>query len=131
MRACRTRSSALRNGTMGWSLAGHACESGQNRPASATVFTPLRARSWAKSPSKEVAARFGMPRIDRDKVEGLREDRTRTLYVFDVRNPAEYQAGHFPGARSAPGGQLVQATDHYVGTLGARIVLGDDSRCAR
>ena len=31
-----------------------------------------------------------------------------------------------PGAISAPGGQLVQATDQYVGTLGARIVLVDD-----
>ena len=51
---------------------------------------------------------------------------TRTLYVFDVRDPAEYAAGHMPGAVSAPGGQLVQATDQYVGTLGARIVLVDD-----
>jgi hypothetical protein len=31
------------------------------------------------------------------------------------------------GAISAPGGQLVQATDQYVGTLGARIVLVDDA----
>ena len=30
-------------------------------------------------------------------------------------------------AVSAPGGQLVQATDQYVGTLGARIVLVDDA----
>jgi rhodanese-related sulfurtransferase len=44
-----------------------------------------------------------------------------------VRDPAEYAAGHFPGAISAPGGQLVQATDLYAGVLGARIVLSDDS----
>jgi rhodanese-related sulfurtransferase len=44
-----------------------------------------------------------------------------------VRDPAEYEAGHLPGAISAPGGQLVQATDQYVGTLGARIVLVDDA----
>jgi hypothetical protein len=31
------------------------------------------------------------------------------------------------GAISAPGGQLVQATDQYVGTLGARIVLIDNA----
>ena len=31
-----------------------------------------------------------------------------------------------PGAISAPGGQLVQATDQYAGTLGARIVLIDE-----
>ena len=39
----------------------------------------------------------------------------------------EYEAGHVAGALSAPGGQLVQATDQYVGTLGARIVLIDDA----
>ena len=47
--------------------------------------------------------------------------------MFDVRDPAEYAAGHVAGALSAPGGQLVQATDQYVGTLGARIVLVDDA----
>jgi rhodanese-related sulfurtransferase len=45
---------------------------------------------------------------------------------LDVRDPGEYAAGHVAGAVSAPGGQLVQATDLYVGTLGARIVLVDD-----
>jgi rhodanese-related sulfurtransferase len=43
-----------------------------------------------------------------------------------VRDQPEYVAGHVAGAVSAPGGQLVQATDHYVGTLGARVVLVDD-----
>jgi rhodanese-related sulfurtransferase len=43
-----------------------------------------------------------------------------------VRDPAEYKAGHLPGAVSAPGGQLVQATDMYAGVLGARIVVCDD-----
>src|SRR4029450_5728097 len=42
-------------------------------------------------------------------------------------DPAEYEAGHVAGALSAPGGQLVQATDQYVGTLGARIVLLGDA----
>ena len=55
-----------------------------------------------------------------------RKDDTRTTYVFDVREPAEYVAGHYPGAISAPGGQLVQATDLYAGVLGARIVVSDD-----
>ncbi len=114
---------ALRNGTMGWTLAGHQCESGQNRRVPNVSPAAL---SWAKSASEALAQRFGIPRIDREKLETLRGDHTRTLYLLDVRNPEEYEAGHFPGALSAPGGQLVQATDQYVGTLGARIVLSDD-----
>ena len=54
--------------------------------------------------------------------------RRRTLYLFDVRDPAEYAAGHVAGALSAPGGQLVQATDQYAGTLSARIVCVDDKQ---
>ena len=65
-------------------------------------------------------------RIDAKALESFRADTTRTLYVFDVRDPTEYAAGHLPGAVNAPGGQLVQATDQYAGTLGARIVLIDD-----
>ena len=41
--------------------------------------------------------------------------------------PPEYRAGHRPGSVSAPGGQLVQATDQWVGVRNARIVLVDDT----
>jgi rhodanese-related sulfurtransferase len=114
---------ALRNGTMGWTLAGHQCESGQHRRVPDVSSATLR---WARWAADQLARRFGVTRIDRGTVETIRADKTRTLYVFDVRNPEEYEAGHFPGALSAPGGQLVQATDQYVGTLGGRIVLSDE-----
>jgi rhodanese-related sulfurtransferase len=56
-----------------------------------------------------------------------RQEADRTLYLLDVRSPGEFAAGHLPGARSAPGGQLVQATDAYVATHHARLVLADDT----
>ena len=114
---------ALRNGTMGWSLAGLTCESGKARRAPEPSAPGL---AWAKTAAAEVARRCGVARIDGATLERLRADSERTLYLFDVRDPAEYAAGHMPGAVSAPGGQLVQATDQYVGTLHARIVLADD-----
>jgi rhodanese-related sulfurtransferase len=115
---------ALRNGTMGWSLAGFACDSGKNRRAPDVSPNTL---DWARTAALRVAQSCGVGRIDRTMLEAWRKDATRTLYLFDVRDPAEYSAGHVAGAVSAPGGQLVQATDHYVGTLGARIVLVDDA----
>ena len=115
---------ALRNGTMGWSLAGFQCESGKNRRAPVASAKTL---SWARPAAKNVAQNCGVKTIDRATFETLRADGARTLYLFDVRDPAEYAAGHVSGAISAPGGQLVQATDQYVGTLGARIVLVDDA----
>ena len=50
----------------------------------------------------------------------------RTAHLLDVRDPAEYAEGHLPASRSAPGGQLVQATDRWVAVRNARIVLVDD-----
>jgi rhodanese-related sulfurtransferase len=46
--------------------------------------------------------------------------------VFDVRTPEEYAAGHVPGMKNVPGGQLVQETDRHAATWGARVVLVDD-----
>jgi rhodanese-related sulfurtransferase len=115
---------ALRNGTMGWSLAGLTCEHGQTRRAPAA--SPA-ARAWATSVAEQVARRCGVTLIDRAGLaQWQAEQGERTLYLLDVRDPSEYAAGHVAGSISAPGGQLVQATDQYVGTLGARIVLIDD-----
>ena len=115
---------ALRNGTMGWSLAGFSCDSGKNHRAPNVSSKTL---GWAQTAAQQVAQTHGVARIDRAMLDDWRKDTTRTLYLFDVRDPTEYSAGHVAGAISAPGGQLVQATDQYVGTLGARIVLVDDA----
>ena len=114
---------ALRNGTMGWHLAGLACDSGKKARAPAVSGAGLQ---WAKSAAAAVARKFDVGHIDVTKLNEFSADPKRTTYIFDVRDPDEYASGHYPGAVSAPGGQLVQATDLYVGTLGARIVLSDD-----
>jgi rhodanese-related sulfurtransferase len=73
-----------------------------------------------------VAYRAGVKRLGAGELDALARDRLRTLYRFDVRTPEEYVAGHLPGFRSAPGGQLVQETDMAAPVRGARIVLADD-----
>ena len=114
---------ALRNGTMGYTLAGFAPDTGKNKRYAEPSAEGL---AWAKAAANRVGRKFGVMQINRQALDSFRSDVTRTLYVFDVRDPTEYAAGHLPGAVNAPGGQLVQATDQYVGTLGARIVLVDD-----
>jgi rhodanese-related sulfurtransferase len=117
------RVAALRNGTIGWKLAGQALESGQQRRAPApSTQAILEARRRAR----EVAYRSGVRHIGLTELARLSEDGTRTSYQFDVRTPEEYLAGHLPGFRSAPGGQLVQETDFFAPVRGARIVLSDD-----
>ena len=47
-------------------------------------------------------------------------------FLLDVRSPEEFESGHL-WIKSAPGGQLVQATDEYVGVRNSRLVLIDDT----
>ena len=114
---------ALRNGTIGWTLAGFELERKAVRR-----FSEVNEADRKKAAASALALLFraGVQRIDRQGLKALLDDSTRNTFVFDVRTPEEYTLGHLPGARSAPGGQLVQETDHHVGTRGARIVLYDD-----
>jgi rhodanese-related sulfurtransferase/predicted metal-dependent enzyme (double-stranded beta helix superfamily) len=113
---------ALKNGTMGWHLAGLALEHGNIRHAPAPGVEALER---SRAAAEKVAQRFGVIRIDSLEFEALKADATRTLYCFDVRSPEEYREGHRAGFASAPGGQLVQGTDLYAPVRNARIVLAD------
>jgi rhodanese-related sulfurtransferase len=116
---------ALRNGTMGWNLAGYMPDSGKDRRAPPVSHGAL---AWAKTAAEGVSRRLGIQSIDEAALARLRADADRTTYVFDVRDPPEYLAGHVAGALSAPGGQLVQATDQYAAVLHARVVVVDDKQ---
>jgi rhodanese-related sulfurtransferase len=111
---------ALRNGTMGWDLAGLTCEHGKT--ARFTPGTPKTA-DLAHQRASAFAAETGVHTIGPNQLAAFEADPSRTLYVLDVRDPPEYRAGHRAGSVNAPGGQLVQATDTWVGVRGARIVL--------
>ncbi len=114
---------ALKNGTMGWHLAGLELERGQARSAAAPSGAALEK---AKAAAARVAKRFGIRGISLSELKSFQDDKARTTYLFDVRAPEEYAAGHHAGSLSAPGGQLVQATDTYCAVHGARIALVDD-----
>ncbi len=115
---------ALRNGTMGWELAGLRCDRGRTEkfqpgtPKSAALALQ-RAQGFAEQSGVGVVGPLDLSRFE--------DDPDRTLYVLDVRDPVEFRAGHRPGSRNAPGGQLVQATDTWIGVRNARIVLVDDT----
>ena len=117
------RVAALKDGTMGWHLAGFELEH------AATRVAPLPGEAGmakALAAAERVAARFGVPTVRRSTVDEWRQAVGRTTYLLDVRTPGEYAEGHLPGFRNAPGGQLVQATDEYVAVRNARLVLADD-----
>ncbi|MRT51287.1 rhodanese homology domain-containing protein [Raoultella sp. RIT712] len=113
---------ALRNGTIGWTLAGLPLEHDQQRRyANETLASSARLQQ-----ANQLAQRAGVTFIDLPTLQRWQQQPDRTTYLFDVRSPQEYADGHLPGSLSAPGGQLVQETDHHASVRGARIVLLDD-----
>lgn len=117
---------ALRNGTIGWLLAGQTLDHGQQRRFQdrAARVSPAHLAA-AQAAAQRLADRAGALRLDAAGLAAWQADTTRTLYLWDVRTPEEYAAGHWPGFGSAPGGQLVQETDVCAAVRGARIVLCD------
>lgn len=111
---------ALRNGTIGWTLARHNLDHGADRRGAIGPFEggPANAR--------DVAYRAGVRHIGANEMSALAAQTHRTLYRFDVRDAEEYAAGHLPGFRHYPGGQLVQETDMAAPVRGACILLTDD-----
>ena len=113
---------ALRNGTIGWTLARQRLEHGQVRSYPAASE---HNRQRAAADARALADRAGVLRIDRAGLAALHADASRTNYFFDVRSPAEFRDGRLAHFRSAPGGQLVQETEQFAPVRGARIVLAD------
>ncbi len=110
---------ALRNGTIGWTLANQALEHGADRHGGVGPFEGANERA------RDVAYRAGARHLNPREAAALQADTKRTLYRFDVRSVEEYAAGHISGFRHYPGGQLVQEIDMAAPVRGARILLAD------
>src|SRR5450830_1261438 len=90
---------ALENGTQGWALAGLTLEHGSQRQ----VQGPVSADPAAQAAARRDADAAGAPHL----------------------SVAQYRAGTLDGARHAPGGQLLQATDQSVAVRRSRVLLLD------
>ena len=115
---------ALENGTQGWFLAGLSLEHGADRrygdtPVAGAQAAELEAR--ARTLARTHKAEF----VAAGEANAWLADTSRTTYLLDVRTPEEFAAHSVPGFAHAPGGQLIQATDQWVGARGARLVLAD------
>lgn len=114
---------ALRNGTMGWSLAGLSTEAGGQ-----VELVPAQAAA-AERFAPRIAAlreRCGVARIDAQQLRRWQKDPARTCYGFDVRTAQEYLEAHPEGFQHAPGGQFLQQIDEFATVRRARIVLASD-----
>ncbi len=120
---------ALENGTQGWYLSDLKLEHGSMRRYPERIDeSSLPA---LKTAAGRLMERFAIGSVTARQVEAWQKETNRTTYLCDVRTPEEFATGTVPGAVHAPGGQLIQATDQWVGVRNARIVLVDGGEGVR
>ena len=116
---------ALRNGTQGWRLAGFDLVHGAEPSPLPQPDPETLSAGYALAETLRDA--YALPSVGEAQARAWLADAGATTYLFDVRSAEEYAQGHVAGARSAPGGQLVQATDEQLAVRNARIVLACDN----
>ncbi|MEN9772824.1 MAG: hypothetical protein RJA58_1467 [Pseudomonadota bacterium] len=119
---------ALENGTQGWALADLDLEYGSRErypdDAQAACQQP-ETLARRRAAAQKMMDHHQVSWVSGDVLNEWRKDTTRTTYLCDVRTPEEFARGSYPGAVNAPGGQLIQATDQWIGVRCARIVIAD------
>lgn len=116
---------ALKNGTMGWQLAGLTLENGSTR-LSLPKPSPENAKR-AETTARGLADADGVRFVDVAALQSLwAKAQSQNVYSIDVRSREEYVDGHIPGFRWVPGGQAVQGTDSYVAVRDGTIVFTCD-----
>lgn len=113
---------ALKDGTMGWKLAGLSLAHGESTSAPEPSAESI---AVAREQTGLIAQRCGVHLIDPQELLAWQTEHEKSTYLLDVRTEQEFLNGHWPGAIHAPGGQLVQATDEYVLVRQSRLVLCD------
>ena len=111
----------LRNGTMGWVLAGFDLETKPNRPG---PLAPEESRAKAIDLAQRIAAEEKITWISSERLlDASTGNAGGVTYVVDVRSEGEYESGHIVGAISVPGGQAVQRADDFIAVRNGKIIF--------
>lgn len=111
---------ALRNGTMGWVLAGFELE---NKPERTAPAAPAKGAEAAAAIARRIAEEEKIAWISPEELSRLVSLQGALNYLIDVRSEIEYAGGRVPGSLNVPGGQAVQRADDFIAVRNAKIVF--------
>ncbi len=118
---------ALENGTQGWFLANLKLD---HKKTKFLDKTPKNEKIYELREKIVNLLENKVEIIDFNQAQKLINDKNITSYVFDVRTYSN-QKNKLSKLRNVPGGQLVQATDKYIGVLKSHVILFDDGDLVR
>lgn len=112
---------ALENGTQGWMLEDLPLEHQQQ----GRYGELLSVSEDRLAVACQLAGQHGVEWVAPRQVAAWQQE-CQTVYLLDVRTEEEFRHHTLPGAHHATGGQLQQATDHYIAVRNAKVVLFDN-----
>lgn len=112
----------LKNGTMGWRLAGYELSPGTTE----SIASTRQPSPGLESTAETLLAESGVERLSPADFAALLDVTDFNVYPVDVRTREEYDVGHLPGTLNVPGGQLIQRADHYIPDSRGRVALVSD-----
>ncbi len=117
----------LKNGTSGWVLSGYKLETGADRLA--LPEPSPEGLAAAEAYADRLAAEDGVRYVDLASLQSMLDKRGQDVcYFVDVRAIEEYEAGHIPGFRWFPGGQMVQCSDDVVAVKHCPVIFTCDRK---
>ena len=119
---------ALENGTQGWFLSELSLEHNKNKYLE-VLPNDIETQQLQKKVLKLIND-LNIDLIDLKKAQQLIIDKKKSTFIFDVTTSKTINIT--PGTiMNVPGGQLIQATDKYIGVWKATVILVDDGDLIR
>ena len=120
---------ALENGTQGWFLANLELEKNQTRQfKDQKVF---KKNETISNKASQLIKKYGLKKVSLKQINIFFSDKTRTTYIFDITTHSKNSRCNDLNIKNVPGGQLIQATDNFIGVQNSRIILVDEGDLIR
>jgi len=116
---------ALENGTQGWFLSDLCLD--HNKSNFLDVRPDDTELKKIQNKIFKLLINHSINLIDFSKAQELILDKNKSTFIFNVTNSNK----NMSSIRHVPGGQLIQATDKYIGVLNATLILVDDGDLIR
>ena len=119
---------ALENGTQGWTLSGYKLET--NKIETLDLNKIEYQKSKYRNSAVKIINKFNLKKINLRTLNSFLEEKTKNTFIFNVTANQNFSENKMY-LKHAPGGQLIQATDSFVGVLNSKIILVDDGELLR
>ena len=81
--------------------------------------------------ASQLINKYNLKKVGLKQINDFFSDKTRTTYIFDITTHSKISKCNDLNIKNVPGGQLIQATDNFIGVQNSRVILVDEGDLIR